>query len=68
MEQFYDAVIIGGGPGGSTTATFLARAGRRVLLLERERFPRFHVGESLLPYSLPILDRLGVAEKGRAAG
>jgi flavin-dependent dehydrogenase len=68
MEQFYDAVIIGGGPGGSTTATFLARAGRRVLLLERERFPRFHVGESLLPYSLPILDRLGVAEKVRAAG
>jgi flavin-dependent dehydrogenase len=68
MEQFYDAVIIGGGPGGSTAATFLARAGRRVLLLERERFPRFHVGESLLPYSLPILDRLGVAEKVRAAG
>jgi flavin-dependent dehydrogenase len=68
MPSLYDAVIIGGGPGGSTVATFLARAGRRVLLLERERFPRFHVGESLLPYSLPILDRLGVAEKVRAAG
>ena len=64
----YDAVIIGGGPAGSTVATFLARAGRKVLVLERERFPRFHVGESLLPFSLPIFERLGVAEKIRSAG
>ena len=49
-------------------ATTLARARRRVLVLERERFPRFHVGESLLPFSLPIFDRLGVHEKIRAAG
>ena len=68
MATFYDAVIIGGGPGGSTVATLLARAGRSVLVVEREKFPRFHVGESLLPFSLPIFDRLGVHEKIRAAG
>src|SRR5262245_25000955 len=68
MAEVYDAVVIGGGPGGSTVATVLSRAGRRVLLLEREKFPRFHVGESLLPFSLPIFDRLGVHEKIRAAG
>ncbi len=68
MSEFYDAAIIGGGPGGSTVATLLARAGRRVALFEREKFPRFHVGESMLPYSLPIWERLGVAEKIRAHG
>ncbi len=43
--QPYDVVVVGGGPAGSTTAGFLAQAGRRVLLVEREPFPRFHVGE-----------------------
>ena len=68
MPEFYDAVVIGGGPAGSTVATALARAGRSVVVFEKEKFPRFHVGESLLPHSLPIFERLGVAEKIRAAG
>ncbi len=64
----YDAVVIGGGPGGSTAATLLARRGWRVALLERERFPRPHVGESLLPASMPVLEELGVLDKVEAAG
>jgi choline dehydrogenase-like flavoprotein len=68
MEQFYDAAVIGGGPAGSTVATALARAGRSVVVFEKEKFPRFHVGESLLPFTLPIFDQLGLSEKIRRAG
>ena len=63
-----DVAVIGGGPGGSTAATMLARKGFRVLLLERERFPRAHVGESLLPASIPVLEELGAYERVRDAG
>ena len=59
---------MGGGPGGSCAATLLARAGHRVLLLEREVFPRFHVGESLLPYNLPIFEELGLLPALEKAG
>ena len=56
----YDVLIIGGGPGGSSAATFLARAGKRVLVLEKEHFPRFHIGESLLPYNLQLFRDMGI--------
>ena len=58
----YDCVVIGGGPAGSTTATVLAQHGRRVLLLEREPFPRYHIGESLMPYTWFTFERLGVLD------
>lgn len=63
MDSLYDVAIIGGGPAGSTAATLLARKGRKVVVIERENFPRFHIGESLLPYSMAAFDRLGVREK-----
>ena len=56
-----DVLIIGGGPAGSTAATLLSRKGFSVTLLERERFPRFQIGESLLPYNNDLFDRLGVS-------
>ena len=61
-------LVLGGGPAGSAAATLLARQGWQVVLLERERFPREHVGESLLPASIPILETLGVIDEVQAAG
>lgn len=56
----YDVLILGGGPAGATAALVLAREGRRVLVLERTRFPRFHVGESFLPRNLALIRELGL--------
>jgi flavin-dependent dehydrogenase len=67
-DAIYDVAIIGGGPAGSTAAALLARAGRRVIVFEREKFPRFHIGESLLPFSMKAFTRLGLHEKFRRAG
>jgi flavin-dependent dehydrogenase len=68
-ESFHcDVLVAGGGPAGSTIATLLARQGLRVHLVERDRHPRFHIGESLLPMNRPILERLGALEKVEAMG
>src|SRR5205085_4032851 len=66
--EMYDVAIIGGGPAGSTAAALLGRAGRRVVVLERDKFPRFHIGESLLPFSMQAFARLGLLEKFQRAG
>ena len=63
-----DVLVVGGGPGGSTAATFLAKGGLSVALVERERFPRFRVGESLIPTCMAICERMGVLDKVLAHG
>ncbi len=63
-----DVLVIGGGPAGSTAAALLAGKGHRVTLLEKAHHPRFHIGESLLPANLPLLDQLGVRAEVEAIG
>ena len=60
LHEQVEVLIVGGGPGGSTTAARLAQRGRRAVVLERACFPRFHIGESLLPSSYPVLDAMGL--------
>ncbi|WP_153147003.1 NAD(P)/FAD-dependent oxidoreductase [Dechloromonas sp. H13] len=63
-----DVLVIGGGPAGSTVAPLLAEMGYSVVLLDKARHPRFHIGESLLPANLPLFERLGVGDEVRAIG
>jgi flavin-dependent dehydrogenase len=66
-NEKYDVVIIGGGPAGASAGAILAEKGHRAVILEREKFPRYHVGESLLPFTYEPLKRLGFIEKMRAS-
>src|SRR3954452_10257712 len=62
-----DVVVIGGGPAGSTVSTLIAQQGYRVKLYERERFPRFHIGESLIPETYWVFQRLQMLDKMKAS-
>jgi FADH2-dependent halogenase/halogenation protein CepH len=68
ISEHYDVVVIGAGPAGTTTATMLQKAGRSVLVLERRSFPRFHIGESMLPPTMLILEKLGALDRIMAQG
>lgn len=67
MSQDYDAILIGGGPAGSCASAILAEYGHRVLVLEREKFPRYHIGESLIPFTFGPLERIGMIPKLKAS-
>lgn len=64
----HDVLIIGGGPAGASTAAILAEHGHKALVLEREKFPRYHIGESLIPFTYGPLERLGVIPKMKSSG
>jgi flavin-dependent dehydrogenase len=66
-ENQYDVIVIGGGPSGSAAATLLAKRGFKVVVYERDHFPRFHVGESLIPYCYPVLEKLGLLPKMKSS-
>jgi flavin-dependent dehydrogenase len=68
QESSCEVLVIGGGPAGSTIATLLAQRGRDVLMLEKSKHPRFHIGESLLPMNMPMFDQLGVTEEIKRIG
>jgi flavin-dependent dehydrogenase len=68
MSQEFDVAVIGAGPAGSSAGTLLAQAGRSVVIFDKEKFPRFRVGESMLPASLNTLERMGVKPKIDAGG
>ena len=59
----FDVIVVGAGPAGSSAAAILAGHGRRVLVLEREKFPRYHIGESLIPFAYHPLERLGLIDR-----
>ncbi len=67
-RQECDVLVIGGGPAGTTIAPLLVEKGYRVVLLEKARHPRFHVGESLLPANMPLFERMGIADQVKAIG
>ena len=66
--DLFDAIVVGGGPAGSTVGGFLTQMGRRVLILERERFPRHHIGESMIASTFDVLAEIGLEPKIQAAG
>jgi flavin-dependent dehydrogenase len=68
QESSCEVLVIGGGPSGSTIAALLAERGRDVLMLEKDKHPRWHIGESLLPMNMPMFDKLGVTEEIKRIG